>query len=87
MNNNDHKDRWLRGIFVGMILNSMTIWSWMPALFILEPGEDYRNYAGAMVIVLVVLVIGIYGIGLIVTPTRHKTLKTAAIILNFMPAI
>lgn len=87
MSAKDRKDRWARGISVGIIANSMVIWSWVPLFFTLEPGECYRNYAGLLVGLLVIPATSIYAIVLTCMHTKHYVLKVTSIILNFAPIL
>lgn len=87
MKSKDRKDRWLRGIFVGMMANSMVIWSWVPLFFTLEPGGRYRNYAGLLVGLLVIPATLIYGSVLACKPSKHPRLKMTAVIINFTPVL
>jgi len=75
----------LRGVFIGLIANSIILWSWLLPIFELGPGENYRNPAGIFAIIIAVPVPLIYGFILIFKKTKHKLLKLVAVILNLMP--
>jgi len=83
----DRKDRWFRGILVGIIANSMVIWSWVPLFFTLEPGGHYRNYAGLLVGLLVIPATLIYGSVLACKHSKHHLLKIMSVIINFTPIL
>ena len=85
MRGEDRKDKWLRGIFVGIVANAIIVCAWVPAFFLLEPGERYRNASGLLVSLVVVPVTLIYGIVLARTRTKHLKLKVPAVVLNLAP--
>lgn len=87
MSAKDCKDRWIRRILVGILANSIVIWSWVPLFFTLEPGKDYRNYAGLLVGLLVIPSTLIYAIVLTCIRTKHHILKVMAAILNYAPML
>jgi len=83
----DSKDKWLCGIFIGMMANSITIFSWSEAFFLLDPGQRYRNMLGAILLFFMIPPILVYGIVLACVRTKHYRLKATAVVLNFTPLL
>lgn len=81
------KDRWLQGIFAGMIANSIMIALWVPLFFELEPGQPYRPIGAGLVALVVIPVTLVYGIVLAFMSTKHRRLKACAVILNLTPIL
>lgn len=79
------KNAVLRGVFIGLIANSIILWSWLPLMIELEPGANYRHPAGIIAIILAIPAPMIYGVILAFKKTKHRLLKFTAVILNFTP--
>ena len=82
------KNKWLQGIFIGIVANSIIIYFWLPLFFVLAPGESYRHMLGGPCSIFVAVATLIYGIALSRMTTKnnqyHK-IKIIATILNLMP--
>lgn len=92
VNQQSDKGRWLLGIYIGMVANSVVIFFWLPLFFELDPGGGYRVMPGGGGLVsLVICVFTLpYGVvlGIIkVKSAEHTRLKLFAVTLNLMPTL
>ena len=81
----NYKNVFLRGMFIGLMANSIIIWGWLPAFFQLNPGEGYRNVAGLVAVIVAIPAPFVYGIILMFKKTKHRFLKVMSVILNLAP--
>ncbi len=85
--NSDQKDRWVRGICIGILANSITISVWVPLFSELEPGASYRHIWGLFVSALVIPPTLLYALYLVFRRTGYVRLKVVAILLNMLPLV
>jgi len=81
---------WLNGITTGMVASSLIIFFWLPLLFVMPPGTDYRPMCSAPLSIIIVIACIIYAVNLgmkQVSHAYHRKIKIYAIVLNLMPMV
>ena len=85
----NYRNKWLNIIFLNTVITSIVIYFWLPLLFTLPPGEDYRHMIGSLSF-LAILVGIIMFIQLAITDKskgRCRKTKISGIIFSFIPLI
>lgn len=84
------RQKWFEGIATGMIAASVIVFFWLPLLFVMPPGHDYRPMCSAPLSILIALSCLIYALVLGTWPipdASHKKLRLYAVVFNLMPMI
>jgi hypothetical protein len=84
------RSKWFNGTATGILASSVIILFWLPLLFVMPPGADYRPMCSAPLSFMIIVACMIYAFVLGMMGVSHSSdrkIKIVAIMFNMLPLI